>query len=154
MASTARLESESWLTGISRPAADAPSSAVCDVLYAEFGVPGSRPLPGGTPVSDYLKHLEADTRSAAELAAARRRLAQLIGVEPQSLRGLRLAAGLSQTILAERAGSTQPYIARIEAGSADPSTDMLARIANALGVDAVNVFAAIRAQRGHVTNVG
>ena len=58
-----------------------------------------------------------------------------------------MAAGLSQAKLADRAGATQSYIARVEAGTLDPGTDMLARLADALGASEESVFAAIRAQR-------
>jgi transcriptional regulator with XRE-family HTH domain len=69
-------------------------------------------------------------------------------MEPALLfRRLRLAAGLSQEKLAAAAKTTQTYIARIEAGTVDPGTDMLARLAAALRTDEVTVFTAVRVQR-------
>jgi transcriptional regulator with XRE-family HTH domain len=64
-----------------------------------------------------------------------------------TVRKLRLSAGLSQTRLARLAGTTQPYVARLEAGSLDPGTDKLARLAAALSVSPVALFNAVRAQR-------
>lgn len=45
----------------------------------------------------------------------------------------RTAAGLSQTELARRMGTSQPVIARIEGGASTPTVDMLDRLARATG---------------------
>ena len=45
----------------------------------------------------------------------------------------RVAAGLSQTELAKRMGTSQPVIARIEGGGSTPTVDMLDRLARATG---------------------
>lgn len=47
----------------------------------------------------------------------------------------RLRAGLTQSQLAERAGSAQSVVARIEQGRADPSTATLARLLAAAGFE-------------------
>ena len=47
----------------------------------------------------------------------------------------RLALGQSQTALAAKAGLTRSYIAAIELGSANPSLDVIVRLATALGLD-------------------
>ena len=49
----------------------------------------------------------------------------------------RLARGLSQKQLAERCGTTQSAIARLEAGGRPPRIDTLLRIANALDCELV-----------------
>src|SRR5215470_6609218 len=49
------------------------------------------------------------------------------------LREMRTAAGLSQRALAERAGTSQPAIARYERGVATPSWETLERLATACG---------------------
>jgi DNA-binding XRE family transcriptional regulator len=46
---------------------------------------------------------------------------------------LRTRAGLTQTELAGRMGTTQSSIARIESGGSLPALDMLARLAHATG---------------------
>jgi len=46
---------------------------------------------------------------------------------------MRQAAGLSQRALAQRAGTSQPAIARYEKGVATPSWETLERIASACG---------------------
>lgn len=48
--------------------------------------------------------------------------------------------GLTQTELAERMDTTQPTIARLEAGGVTPSLDTLRRAANALGLELVVEF--------------
>jgi HTH-type transcriptional regulator / antitoxin HipB len=50
----------------------------------------------------------------------------------ERVRAVREAHGLSQRELAERVGSTQPAIARLEAGGVNPSLATLERIAAAL----------------------
>ena len=47
----------------------------------------------------------------------------------------RLRAGLTQTELAERAGTTQSAIARWETGGAEPSLETLARVIRACGLE-------------------
>lgn len=59
----------------------------------------------------------------------------------ERVRQLREEHGLSQRELAQRIGSTQPAIARLEAGGVAPSVETLERIAAALGMDLVVEFA-------------
>lgn len=84
---------------------------------------------------------------AAHLERARRQLSPILDGDQRSLRALRMAAGLSQAKLAERAKATQSYVARVEAGTLDPGTDMLMRLADALGVSGEIAFSAVQAQR-------
>jgi len=53
---------------------------------------------------------------------------------------LRVAAGVTQAQLAERLGTTQGYIARIESKPANLTLKSLARIAGAVGADLVLKF--------------
>lgn len=48
--------------------------------------------------------------------------------------------GLTQAELAERMGTTQPTVARLEAGGVTPSLDTLHRAAEALGLELVVDF--------------
>jgi UDP-N-acetylglucosamine 1-carboxyvinyltransferase len=52
-----------------------------------------------------------------------------------ALREMRLRAGLSQRELAERIGSTQSAIARMEKGEAEPKFGTLGKLAEALNRD-------------------
>jgi ribosome-binding protein aMBF1 (putative translation factor) len=56
------------------------------------------------------------------------------------LRSEREARGLTQAELAERMGTTQPTVARLEAGAVTPSLDTLHRAAVALGLELVVDF--------------
>lgn len=128
------------------PADNLPKSPQADnVIIRQFGVSSSTPLRGGVPLSDVMAELEADAAMATHLAAARREM-----VEPrrdETFRDLRLTSGLSQAKLAERAGTFQSYIARLEAGTVDPGTDMIMTMAKALDVKPERVFCAVRVLR-------
>ncbi len=56
-------------------------------------------------------------------------------MEAGKLRGLRRRAALSQRELAERAGTTQETISRLERGHHDARASTLRRLAEALGVE-------------------
>lgn len=58
----------------------------------------------------------------------------------ERVRSLREQHGVSQSELARRIGSTQPSVARLEAGGVTPSLETLDRIANAFGLDLVVRF--------------
>lgn len=51
------------------------------------------------------------------------------------VRELRVQQGLSQTELAQRAGMTQPAVARFEAGGTVPTLPVLERLARSLGAE-------------------
>lgn len=61
------------------------------------------------------------------------------------IRALREKKGLSQRQLAERIGTTQSAIARLEAGNISPSLPTLDRIAAALGAEVTVTFTDLEA---------
>jgi HTH-type transcriptional regulator/antitoxin HipB len=61
------------------------------------------------------------------------------------IRDLREAADISQRELAERVGTSQPAIARLEAGGTEPTLDLLDRCAEALGTVLTIGFGAVGA---------
>jgi DNA-binding XRE family transcriptional regulator len=128
------------------PQTVAPPEFAGQVVVGQFGVPSTKPLHGGVALSDYMAELEGDSDMAPRLAKARRNLAEVLDKE-KTFRDLRLRTGLSQAKLADLAKTTQTYIARVESGTLDPGTDMLARLASALETSDVAVFSAVRAQR-------
>lgn len=123
-----------------------PSSTTAKVYSHSFEVVRPGPLLGGTAVDDFVRDWESDPDMAAELARARARFANAFD-DIETLRSLRLGAGLSQALLAARAETTQSHVAHIEAGAKDPQTDMVVRLATALDLTPERVFSAIRAQR-------
>jgi DNA-binding transcriptional regulator YiaG len=128
------------------PQTAAPRNRSCPVLIGNLGVASTKPLTGGTPIGTFAEQLAQDPDTAARLARARSRVGAALD-STVTVRRLRLSAGLSQTRLARLAGTTQPYVARLEAGSLDPGTDKLARLAAVLSVSPVALFNAVRAQR-------
>lgn len=83
---------------------------------------------------DRIAELEANPRRAAALARARERLAERIH-EEGSLAAIRMSKGLSQTAVANRIGTSQSRLSRIESGRDDPQLSTVAKIAEALGVE-------------------
>lgn len=117
------------------------------MAWGEFSSPRPLSLSSTLPLDSLIGRYEGDSVKARYLAEARRSLVDtLYADERDTLTALRLAAGFSQAKLASLAATTQPYIARIENGQADPSTEMVARIAAALDTDESAVFRAIRHQ--------
>lgn len=65
---------------------------------------------------------------------------------------MRTRSGLTQEQLAERAGIGASYVARIEVGQRRPTLDVLAELADALGVPLHRLLAderSVRAAEGH-----
>lgn len=118
-----------------------------NVVFLNCGVAASRPLTGGVPIDDVIRELERDAGMAEHFRTARRTLGEAMSDGHETLRILRLRRGMSQEQLAQRADTTQAYIARIEASKADPGTDIITRLARALQIDVRDVFAAIQAER-------
>jgi transcriptional regulator with XRE-family HTH domain len=56
---------------------------------------------------------------------------------PPNLARCRLALGLSQVVLAARAGMTQPALSRLEAGGVVPTIPLLERISAAFDADLI-----------------
>ena len=123
------------------------------VVYREFCAARSSPLARTHDLAAVVAKYEADPDKAALISAARSALAaELYADERQTLAVFRLRAGMSQAQLAVRAGTSQSHIARIELGQNDPSTDVVVRIADALGVDSGMAFAGVRAHRADCDN--
>jgi DNA-binding XRE family transcriptional regulator len=103
------------------------------------------PLPADFVDIDTLVE-QAETDSAAKVAIAdgRKAIAEhYYGAEPRSLAYYRLQRGWSQKELAMRVGTSQSYIARVEAGDIDPQVSTLWRIAAALEVQPEVVLNAV-----------
>lgn len=63
-------------------------------------------------------------------------LAELEKLEPgYQVARLRVRLGLTQAQLAERVGTKQPSIARLESGTSSPSLSFLEKVAEALGAE-------------------
>lgn len=137
---------ESLLIG--NPFSQTTASAPARVIYREFTITPPKTIPDSIDLDELLAEFEADEEMAGHLAEARKDLAAtLYRDEPATFSAIRLSKGMSQKALAESAGTSQSYIARIEAGQVDPGTEQIAKIAEALGADETEVFRSIRLQR-------
>lgn len=89
----------------------------------------------GKSIDDLVSTIQQQEGGEARLQRARQRLSSMLAAkQPQSIRTMRLNAGLSQTQLAELTGLSQPQIATIERPISNPTIDTLKKIAEALGV--------------------
>jgi transcriptional regulator with XRE-family HTH domain len=81
-------------------------------------------------LEEYRRQLLGDP----EVAAAQRRLQPKLDLARQVLH-LRLENGWTQKELAQRAGTKQANISRLENAKLNPSVEMLQRVADALGAE-------------------
>jgi HTH-type transcriptional regulator/antitoxin HipB len=88
----------------------------------------TNPRIGGDAIADIREHMKRDPVFAAGVRAELDNL-QLA----RQVRALRERRKLTQAQLAERIGTEQPSIARLESGTRVPDLATLARIARALG---------------------
>jgi DNA-binding XRE family transcriptional regulator len=114
------------------------------LLVYEGSVSQPERIAGAITLDAYLDATASQPGWAEALARARQTQADEPGASSPLAR-LRLRAGLSQQQLAIRMGSSQPHIARCEQGKHDPGTSTIARLAEALGLPASEVFEAAQA---------
>lgn len=87
---------------------------------------------------------EKDVQRRERIENARKQIAEYFPDETRGIASLRMRLGWSQQRLAEEIGTSQPHIARIEAGR-DILLDTARRLASALQVSLLDIDAAIRA---------
>ena len=98
----------------------------------------TRPTKAGKPRATVAARRPAPSRGPDAFARYERtRTSIMVG---SAVRAARRRAGVSQSELAERAGTSQPSIARLEKGQVSPTVITLDRIARALGTDLVIDF--------------
>jgi transcriptional regulator with XRE-family HTH domain len=85
----------------------------------------------GTTLDDLQRKYPPANREEYDRARA---AAELAGAVAELVYGMRAKAGLTQTELAARMGTTQSSVARMESGGSLPTIEMLARLAHATGV--------------------
>lgn len=86
-------------------------------------------------IDDFINELLAQEKiHEGDLHDARKVVADVIYEgQPDSLKTLRLRAGLSQAQLAKKIGMKQPNVCEFEAGKRRPNVDTLKKLADALG---------------------
>lgn len=149
MSSTALLVRESSTIGEAYSVGTSTSRGT--VVSAEFFAGRPVALPNTRAVADVIADYERDASRRDAMKAARAELANTLHAHrPDGLAALRMSRGLSQSALASAAGTSQPHVAKIEAGRNDPGTSLIARLAAALGADETDVFKAVRADQANV----
>jgi DNA-binding XRE family transcriptional regulator len=144
------LQAESHNASIQIGSISSPASKGASIISGEFSATRPLALPNTVPFEDLMAEFHEDAEVQTAFSDALKKLgASLYAGEQQSrsFTALRLRAGLSQEKLAALAATSQPYIARLESGTVDPGTDVVARLAKALGVDEGDAFKAVRYQR-------
>jgi DNA-binding XRE family transcriptional regulator len=79
-------------------------------------------------------------------------MASLSDIFGQTVRSLRAAAGYSQESFADAIGVHRTYMGTLERGDANPTLDMIARIARGLRLTLTTLFQAVEA--GHTGGTG
>lgn len=118
--------------------AQATSSGDVVIAVARF-LPEGKARDGMVQIDDLIAELEVGGEGKAAFAEARRWVADSFYSETNSLRALRLAKGLSQRELADKIGTKQPHIARIESGQ-DVQISTVVKLADALGVSGAYLY--------------
>ena len=131
---------------IGLPSTEVTSTSHDNVIKVEINAPRPLPVRNAQALDSVIRKHELIPERAARMAAARQRLAESLA-DAGTLAELRLSMGMSQTQLAERAHTSQAHIARIEAGKNDPTTDVISKLALALGKEEGIVFQAVRKSR-------
>lgn len=129
-----KTELRSYL-GESSKTRSKPTTATESSAMKWFGVP--------EPIQDHeldLDLLLAEFKDDPEFQAIQAETFASLGntllKDCTSLDALRLRAGLSQQQVADKVGSTQPYIARLEKGKVtDPGVKLVSKLAKALNVN-------------------
>lgn len=113
-----------------------PQSAPANVIWLECAVEPESPLPDGfVSIDDVVADFERDDAGKAAMAEARRYVGEVFYRQQRpSLATYRLARGWSQKRLAQELGTSQPYVARLEAGRSDPQISTVRRICSVLGI--------------------
>lgn len=91
------------------------------------------------PGIDALELFASIRRENPEIARAEAAMGSRLVIARNVLR-LRVRAGITQTELARRVGTSQPRIAQIESAQANVTVDTLDRIAAAFGVEPARLF--------------
>lgn len=109
-----------------------------NVIFKDFSVTEGVPLsPSYTSIGKYIETQEKDNARRIALENARREIAErFYSKTPASIATLRLKKGWSQKRLADEIGTSQPHIARIEAGREDIRLSTIKKLAVAFDIPA------------------
>jgi DNA-binding XRE family transcriptional regulator len=121
-----------------------PTSAPGAVVIREFYRAYDFPIPADfMDIDAAVEQQESNDEIRGGIAAARARLATILSLEKESISTMRLRRGMSQKQLAAAIGTSQPHIARIEAGRDNVLLKTANLLATALGVTLADVNRAL-----------
>lgn len=113
------------------------------ILLQPVRVAAPRPQ-GFADIDSLVEAQESDPASRAAIEQGRRVVAeQYYSKTPKGLAALRLGRGWSQKELARHLGTSQSYVARLEAGGLDPQLSTTRRLAAVFGVNAAEMLDAL-----------
>lgn len=117
------------------------------VVHTNDAFPEEKSSESEISIQDRAFRLKDRPGRSAAIVKARARLGNWMQSEPElqqfGLAALRLKAGLSQRELATKLETSQPNIARMEREPSNPTLSSIKAWATALGVDVIDVIAAI-----------
>lgn len=128
-----------WITS-----EDPATSSGGDVVRLEAAIVHPPQPPAFRSIEEREAELERNPKRAKALAKARQRLAKTVHPDAP-LAALRMSRGFSQRALAERLGTSQSRLSRIESGLDDPRLSTVRKLADALSVDVSTIDRAIAA---------
>lgn len=117
----------------------------CEVVVVDQSRPREQVPPNHVSIEDLEARLSKVPGMPDELASARKWVADVLYPSQVSLRSLRLARGLTQTMLAGTIGTSQPHLARMENGQSGIMRDTMRRLCEALNVDMNTLDKALQA---------
>jgi len=120
-------------------------SAPSNIIFVDVAVALELPVPDGfTSIDAVAEDLEREPAGRVALEHARGLIAdRLYTGSPATIAAMRLRKGWSQQRLANVMGTSQPHVARIEAGRDDLRLSTLNKLASALGVSLLDVVQAM-----------
>jgi len=103
--------------------------------------------PNFQPINDFVSELEQDPKIKDQIQKARKAVKETFYPEEITLKSLRLCKGWSQTQLAEKIGSSQSHVAKMESGKTDRIyLETFRKLCSALDVDMTTMDRAFQQQ--------
>lgn len=117
-----------------------PGSAESNIIFAEFNTAEFSPLPEGSiSIDDFIKGVEEDEDLSKELEKARALIAEKFYKE-DSITSYRLKHGWSQRELANKLGTSQSHVSKIESGREDLRLSTIQKLAEVFNIDKAEII--------------
>ena len=118
------------------------------VILGDFEPIPQAQLPAGAiDIDDLVDMFSEEPELSEAISKGRKWVSDSFYNEEITLASLRLKSGYSQRQLADVIGTSQPYIARLEAGQVKPQLDTLEKLAKALSIKTYELTAALLGEK-------